>query len=350
MSTILREIMKQQGLIAKTNYSAEELEELEVEASEEVEELVEVEADEIDAEFEEVEQVEEAATSLEAMADFIDAELTGLSQEGYAHLMEAGNAVLSTARIYNQEMMSFSAEDGEAESKEARKESATSKFREKAGSLKDAAIEAIKRLFAAIKKFFADFFDRIAKVKKVAAAKKAAIDVNGKVMMPKAWAEGIKGLKQLVVANNTIGKAATNAIKHMREGGNGVEAYQKLSAIESISLPAALIGAPKFADHKLQYTLPEKGEAVEVSGRDAQAALTFVVDICAEIENQRKELKGSVLSKDEKAAFKIAQSDSGEAFSKALKLINGVYKSWVAYTGKVCLGMVGSMKPAKAAE
>lgn len=344
--SIVRDLMKASGHSAPLNLSKEELEELE----DEVLDVVEDESDDIDDELEEVEQVDEAATSLEALADYVDG-LTGLSQEGYTQLVNVANGILGAARVYNAEqMMVFSAEDGEAATDEERKATAGSSFRQKAGALKDAGVEAMKRLWRVIADFFNKFFDRIERVKGAAAGKAAKFGngEGGELRVNNAWAKQYTKMGELATVSKSIGQKCVQAVSHIKVGGNAAEGASKLASIAHTSLPSGLIGNPTFdsATGALKYELPKNDGAgfSRLAPAAGKAALDAVVGICDDILRQRQALRGTALTEQEKrmsAAF--GAGGAAEQLSGALKLVNSVYKGWCSYVGRVCMGIVGGI-------
>ena len=344
--SIVRELMAKGSVTTALNLSQEELEELQ----DEVLDVVEDESEELDDEFEEVETVDEAATSLEALADYVES-LSGLSQESYTHLVKVGNGILGTARVYNAEqMMVFSAEDGENATDEDRKQSASSSFRQKAGALKDAGIEAMKRLWRVIADFFNKYFDRIERVKSAAAGKagKVGNGNGGEMRVNTAWAKQYVTMGDLERASKDIGSKCVAAISHIKVGGNAAEGASKLSAIANTKLPGSLIGSPAFdsATGALKYELPTtKGAGyTRLAPEKAKTALETVVRICDDILKQRQALRGSALTEQEKrmsAAF--GAGGAAEQLSTALKMVNSVYKGWSSYVGRVCMGIVGAI-------
>jgi len=346
---IISQMLATQGLGAGLTMSQEEFDEVETELLEEMPE----ESEAIDDEFDGIEQTEEAAASLESLAEMIIA-LPGLSAVGYGHAMNAANRALGAAGIYSQ-MTAISTEDDAATTDEDRKASAADRLKARAGGLKDAVVQAIRRLVAVIQGFFNKFFDRIERVKRAAAAKMQTIKDGATIKISIEWARQFTNMRQFELASKGFGGKAVDAIKHLKAGGDSTEAYEKLSSLmNSTGIPQGLIGNPHFdkESNKLVADLPANngGSTQAVDPVKVRDALAIVGRVCDDILNQRNALKSSALSANEQSLAKAfgAQAQA-ETFSKALSMVNKVYKGWSAYVGKVCQGIVSCVAAAETA-
>lgn len=349
--SIIKQMLRTQGATGTLNLSKEEFDELETE----VLGVVEDESDEIDEEFDEVEAVEGAAASLEQLANFLAKDVVGLSAEGFVSLTNTANGILAIAGV-GSEMTNFSTESDEEATPEARKESMGDKLRQKAGNLKDAGVEALRKLFRIIQGFFEKFFGRIESVKKAAAGKAQQLSGVGtaKIQVSHEWAKQMQKMSDLERVSKEIGGKAVNAIKSMKVGGDSTTAAGQLSAIAHTRLPAGLVGNPNFdsASGRLNYEFPEikGGSTAYIQPAMGKAALESVVRICDDILAQRNNLRGSVLTEQEKRLYSsFGQEGAAQSFTKALKLVNGVYKSWITYAGRVCMGITHAIGTAGAA-
>lgn len=349
--SIIQQMIRNQGMSGTLVLSKEEFDELETE----VLGVVEDESDEIDEEFDEVEAVEGAAASLEQLAAFLAKDVTGLSTEGYTHLMNTANGILAAAGVGGQ-MTNFSTESDEEATPEARKETMGDKLRQKAGNLKDAGMEAIKKLFRIIQGFFEKFFGRIESVKKAAAGKAQQLSGVGtaKIKVSAEWAKQMQKMGELERVSKEIGAKSVAAIKMVKHGTDGLEAVSKIAAITRVRIPAGLVGNPTFVpdEGRITYEFPELkgGTTAYIQPAMGKTALESVVRICDDILAQRNALRGSVLTEQEKRVYTtFAQGDAAKSFNQILKMINDTYRGWVTYVGRVCMGITHAIGTAGAA-
>ena len=329
-------------------------------SQEEIEDVVDVvdelepEANEIDDQFEEVEAAEEAAVTLEALADLILG-LPGLSQESYVQSMAVVAGITRTAAL-PVDSFELSTEDAEGVTPEERKTTFADKAKATAGKIKDAAIEGIKRLFAMLRDFVMKFFDRIEKLGGAAASRIKALKADGapaEITYQSVLEPLVRSIGDLKKANAQLGGKATEAISKLKVGGDNTAAYESLKAITSFKIPK-LFGSPQLEpEGKLTYAWPVENRDPNLTHTVTTAyvidRLWDVVDICNTITAQRGVLKNSALSANEASLSRVfGAEESAKQFGSALKLINGVYKSWVSYVGRVCNEVVKMTSPSNA--
>ena len=328
-------------------------------SQEEIEDVVDVvdelepEANEIDDQFGEVEAAEEAAVTLEALADLILG-LPGLSQESYVQSMAVVTGITRTAAL-PVDSFELSTEDAEGVTPEERKTTFADKAKATAGKIKDAAIEGIKRLFAMLRDFVMKFFDRIEKLGGAAASRIEALKADGapeEFSVPKGLIPIVDSVFALKNVNAQLGGKATEAISKLKVGGDNNAAYEALRGITSFKIPK-LFANPQIdpSSGSLSFEWPAIDAATKdrVSKGKLVDALQQVVAICDVIKAQRGVLKNSALSANEASLSRVfGAEESAKQFGSALKLINGVYKSWVSYVGRVCNEVVKMTSPSNA--
>lgn len=345
--TIISQMLSGQGLGAGLTMSQEEFEAVETELLEELPE----ESEDIDDEFDQVEQTEEAAASLESMAEMISS-LPGLSVAAYGNVMKAANHALGAAGIYSQVTALSTEDEGEATDAE-RKDSAADRLKARAGGLKDAVIQTIRKLIAVIKGFFNTYFDRVERMKRGAISKLQSIKDGATIKVSMEWARQFTKMRELQSVSEAFGNKAIDAIKGIKAGGDSTNAFEKLSSLRNHSFPSGLIGNPRFEGDtgKLMADFPANngGSTQAIDSEKAKDALKVVIRVCDDLLKQRASLKGTALTADEKALSKASGTEaSAESFSKSLKLVNGIYKGWCTYVAKVCQGVVSAISAASA--
>ena len=316
----------------KLSYSQEEIEEI----CEEVEEVVD-ESEGIDTDVDDVAVAEDAVETMEAMVDLVSG-MTGMSQEAYVQSMAVVEGILRTARL-PVDPYTISTEEVATVEPAARKEEFTDKVKSSAGKLKDAIVETTRKIFKAIKEFFNRVFDKIARVRAGAASKVEAFKSVKEVNVPAEMTKTVNEIDQFKSVSAQVGAKAVAGVKQLQADGT-----QVLSSISKIRVPAGMVGEPTWDDTTgvLNVQWPEfNGAFVKISGETMSKVMSSVVEICDDILKQRDALKGSVLAKDDSVVDGIAKDEAAaKKFTAALKMVNGVYKMWITYAGRVTSALV----------
>lgn len=332
------------GNIIKTQRQG--VEQLSLEEIEEIVESVddlESDSDEIDSTLDEIDSAEEAVATMESLIDLIGTFSGGLSQESYVQSMSVVSGVLRTARL-SGDLMELSTEDAESETPEARKTGLAEKIRANAGKVKDAVVEGIRRLFGVIRDFIMKFFDRIERLGEAAKSRIEALkapEAPEQFSVPKSLVSILDSMNALKSANAQLGSKATEAVGRIKVGGDNNAAISALRDVTNFQVPK-LFASPHMdsASGRLVVEWPAElnaSDRTEVSKAKLADALQQVVAICDVIKNQRNVLKNSALTANEASLSRVFNAEeSAKQFGAALKLINGVYKSWASYVGRVC--------------
>ena len=305
----------------------------------------EIESDDLDREFDDLGQTEDAVTTLESLVDLVTG-LTTFTAESYTSAMQVVHGVMHTARL-PVDAATLSTESDESTDVATRKQDFGDKVKSNASNIKNAVVTAIKRLFAMLTKFFNQAFDRIGRAGKEAQAVGAALGDDARFEVQTDLAKMLPQIGSLKTVSANIGRVAVDAVKQIKTSGVN-DNYDKLRDVARISLPSGLIGNPSWdaSSGRLNVEWAQKQDHKStIGGAVMRKALDVIVEICADIVKQRDALKGSVLTQSESAVGGVLKDEAQtKQFNAALKLVNGIYKGWINYVGRVCVLTVGAAK------
>lgn len=347
----IAKMLQDQAIAAKL--SQEELENPEEVVVDEPLELLETPAEsaELDEGVEEVAVAEDAVATMESMVEFIGS-LATYSPESYTSSMQVVHGLMHTARLPVDGVM-LSTEASDVSTDAQRKDNFAERVKGNAGKIKDAIVVGIRKLFAMLSKFFSQFFDRVERVKAAAATAGAALGDDLKFEVSTALGGALPKFGELKTVSAKVGQISVAAIKAVKASGSTTDSYDKLREVTKIALPSGLPGSPAWdtaaGTLNVDWSEADKG-TVTVGGAVMRKAMDNVVEICDDILKQRVALKGTVLENDGTTAPNFKGDEEAKQFSQALKLINGLYKTWANYVGRLCaLATTAAKRPVKEA-